>query len=319
MIEVATSKRALWDSTPLALDSPLGPPDTYAEVLVGFDLSALGLQPLEIPGEYGPETTVSELNYPRLSAAVKAALSGDVDFVSLDRNFHLDPARMERVASLDGLRGAEKLSNVLDTGGICIELPFDSAGIGALPAFLPRLGGIRTAAVRLTSDTDFAFLEKFADVAHKHGIRLMGIVDDVEYMEGNREVVTRVFDSVRLKVKDPQRMRALRFELSASAHAQDTKIMVYVELGIVVSATMQAARERAALIADITHEPLFNAIPFSIGTVYDVADGVEKWIKYGAADGIYFIPASMPTDLASILRGVIPLIKTRTRMDRNQI
>lgn len=57
--------------------------------------------------------------------------------------------------------------------------------------------------------------------------------------------------------------------------------------------------------------PAFEGKASVVGTVYDVADMVESWIGLGAADGIIFLPASLPTDLASVIRGVLPLLKAR--------
>ncbi|MDN6487611.1 MAG: hypothetical protein L0K34_09035, partial [Ancrocorticia sp.] len=58
--------------------------------------------------------------------------------------------------------------------------------------------------------------------------------------------------------------------------------------------------------------PAFAGKASVVGTVYDVADVVESWIGLGAADGVVFLPASVPTDLASVIRGVLPLLRARS-------
>ena len=61
----------------------------------------------------------------------------------------------------------------------------------------------------------------------------------------------------------------------------------------------------------MTGRPVFDGKASVVGTVYDVADTVEEWICLGAVDGIVFLPASLPTDLASVIRGIMPLLYAR--------
>ena len=112
-----------------------------------------------------------------------------------------------------------------------------------------------------------------------------------------------------------ERARGIRSELRELAASNGRSVRVLGELGIVISGSMRAANERALLVADMVGAPLFEGKASVVGTVSDVADAFERWIGTGAADGLIFLPASLPTDLASLIRGVVPLLAARAQIE----
>ena len=125
------------------------------------------------------------------------------------------------------------------------------------------------------------------------------------------QAIARFADSVHLLTGDPHRAREARFALRSAAAAFDRQLTLLTEIGIIVSGSMPAARERSLLVETMTGRPVFDGKASVVGTVYDVADTVEEWICLGAVDGIVFLPASLPTDLASVIRGIMPLLYAR--------
>ncbi len=315
-IELLASKKALVDSSSLDVNDVSDIPDHYTTAWLGIDLSALGAQSITVPGEYGIEEAKENLNFPRLAASVKAALQGGLDFVSLDKSFQNRSDQKARDEVLDGIRAAVKLSEIMPDGGLCVEMPPELQGadtaIKHLSEYFEKWTSI---AVDLNADTDFKTLEKVVLRARNLNVHVMGIAADADFVLENASEIVRLVNAIRLKVEDPQVARKIRFALLAEAEKLDTQILVFVDLGVVISASVRAAEEREMLISQINNSVLFAGISSAIGTVYDVADAVESWISIGAADGIIFIPASLPTDLASILRGVLPLLQERSKLD----
>ncbi len=315
-IKFAVSQRAVHDPAPLTfLDTELAL-DTTIEIPIGFDLTMLGAQPIEVPGEYGPEAMTAALNYPRFVAAVQAALHGEVDFVYLDHGFHVKEERNTPASQLDGVKVANKLAEVVDQGGLCVEFPLapQAGGLEAVANFLPNFAGPKMISVDIKSDTDFSAVANYAKKVRAANCRLMLLVNEAKLVEDHASILAELGDIILLRLKDKETTRRLRFLLYAQAEKLGRKVEVYIALGVVISATLQAAKERAMLISELTREPVFPHLPSVIGTVYDIADEVESWVTYGAIDGIIFAPASMPADLASILRGVLPLMQERHRL-----
>lgn len=315
-IEVAAAKKAISDSEPFDLNDPTLLPDVYVKAVVGFDLSNLGAQSTVIPGEYGSETAVSALNYPRLIASIKAALSANVDFVHFTQSFHTQAQTLTKAALLDGVRAAHRIVELIDNGGICVEVPFNSdQGLVAVGEFLQDAPLQKSVSIKINKDANIDLLKEFSARAKKSGVNLVALIKDVDFATVNAQMLAEMVDVVQLREPDVLKVRNARFALREAALNLGKKIRISGELGIVISATMQSAEERAGLISALNGKPLFDDVAKAIGTVYDVADVVEKWISCGAVDGIVFKPASLPTDLASVIKGVLPLLKERAKMD----
>ncbi len=48
-----------------------------------------------------------------------------------------------------------------------------------------------------------------------------------------------------------------------------------------------------------------------VGTPEQVADDIERWFRYGAADGFNVMPDVLPSGFDSFVEGVIPELKRR--------
>ncbi|WP_124053844.1 LLM class oxidoreductase [Arcanobacterium ihumii] len=281
----------------------------------GIDLSVLGAMSSEILDEYGHDVSVDHLNFPRLAASVKAALEGGLDFITLDRSFHTRSDQQPKDGALDGVKAASKLMN-LAPGGISVEVPplMKFVEVGA-EALVSDRGGWSTIELQVNATSDFTELAKMAQVSHAKGVKVSATTADPAFAASHVAEIVAFADMVRIKTTEPIAARKLRTLLRGEAAKKNREILVFVDLGIVISASRQAAEERAVLISDINHRPIFQGIASVTGTVYDVADALESWVGSGSADGIVFIPASLPTDLASVLRGVLPLMRERMKTE----
>lgn len=119
---------------------------------------------------------------------------------------------------------------------------------------------------------------------------------------------------VRMRVQDPHVARGLRYGIRAAAHEAGRDLPVVADLGL-LSQRIHKYHERALLVEAIYGTELFAGIPKVVGTVYDVADAIERWVGLGAADGVVVLPASLPTDLGSLIRGVLPLLSGRVGVE----
>ncbi|MFC5370299.1 hypothetical protein [Arcanobacterium bovis] len=296
------------------IDGELSVEKRVVTAWIGIDLSMLGAMPSEILDEYGHDVAVDHVNFPRLASSVKAALEGGLDFITLDRSFHTS-SDQQHDRALDGVKAAAKLMSVV-SGGVSVEVPpllkFVEAGTQALAGEYERCCALE---LLVNANSDFTELAKMTKSASEAGVKVVAITDDPAFALGHAKEIVAFADIVRIKTTEPLAAQKLRAQLHEQAAKKQREVLVFVDLGIVISASRQAAQERAVLIADINHKPLFDGISSVTGTVYDVADAIESWVVTGAADGIVFVPASLPTDLASVLRGVLPLMKERTKME----
>lgn len=319
-IEIAASHKALTDPGPIDFDDSSQLPDFYTTASLGFDLTSLGAKPMEIPGEYGPEMAMCQMNFPLLIASVNAAFRGGIDYIQLNHNFHTrsdSASRSEhRSALLDGVATGEEIAEMIHEGGLNIELPLDpEIGLCAVDGFLQKFSGKRAIALTVHTVEELPLLAKFSQAAAANNLKVILLSNDVEFLAQNAAEVVSLVDAVQISNGSVQQTRALRFKLHKLAAKAGRSVKLIAEIGIVISATLQSANERAALLTELTHQPLFEGMTHAIGTVYDVADQVERIIGIGAADGILFAPASLPTDLASVLKGVVPLLRERAKME----
>ncbi|MDY5585601.1 MAG: hypothetical protein SPG61_07440, partial [Arcanobacterium sp.] len=282
-IELSVSSAAVNDPEFIDFDDPNLLPDSQIIAPIGFDLTALGAHPTEIPGEYGPESAIAALNYPRFVASVQAALHGDVDFIYLDHDFHTQAERITKTSTLDAVRVVEKLSTVIDQGGICAEVPFDTVqGLPSLEGLLANFSGMKTVSLELGLSPDLELLAEFGAVARKNELKLFLLVDDVALVSQYAAELVAASDAVVLRIKEQAQARKARFILREQATKLAKEFHVYIAFGIVISATLQAAEERAMLLSQLGDKPLFSHLPYAVGTVYDISDAIESWIGTGA-------------------------------------
>ena len=169
--------------------------------------------------------------------------------------------------------------------------------------------------MEVTKTSDLEAIAKLAEEIADSGMPV-NVQFDAEVADAIAlDMLASFVDGVRVRTDDLERARDIRRELRSLAASNGRSLRVFGELGIVISGSMRAASERALLVADITGAPLFEGKASVVGTVYDVADAVERWVGTGAADGLIFLPASLPTDLASLIRGVVPLLTARARIE----
>lgn len=314
-IQLAATAKAINVNAPIDFDDPAVIPDSLTEAWVGVDLSLLGATTSDSIFDVGSDMPVDRLNFPRLACAVKAALGGGIDFVSLGSTFFSRSDLHVRDGSLDGAKTAAKLAEI-STGGVCVEVPAAAHSINqAVDLIAAQDEGWAGITVAVDASTDFASILPAAKNARITGVEITAIVAAETVSAEFAQNVAEFADIVRLRVTDPHNARGIRFAIRAAADAKSRSIPVIADLGIVISASMQAAEERAVLISEMTGTEIFAGLPSAVGTVYDVADAIESWVGLGAADGVLLVPASLPTDLASILRGVLPLLKARTVID----
>ncbi len=282
--------------------------ERITEAFIGVDLTLLGAVSAEEYASLGLDLPVEYVSFPKLASCAGAACSGGLDFISLSKEFQ---TRSDRVSDMDAVR---TMARILDSGqgGFSAEVPaqrecFDEA-VGLLTKQRDGWGCVE---VSVVDNSDVERLAAPAAQARANGIQTSVRVSVEDLIHIDHAALVSWADSVRLITADPHKAREARFALRSAAHRMKRELRVLVEIGIVISGSQQAANERALLVEAMQGAPAFEGRARVIGTVYDVADMVESWIGLGAADGVIFLPASLPTDLASVIRGVLPLLKAR--------
>lgn len=279
------------------------------EALIAIDLSSLGVsnnhfsEDVLLPSEH--------INFPVALSACAAAVSGGVDVVSLSRDFFAHSYTKNIYSNLDPAKVARQLIERLD-GGFCAEIPANSFAFDKAIDFLSCDGsGWGSLEIRLESEGDLDFLESGTERAHVCGLSVSVRAKADFFTEKICKEVASWADAVHIETPDPHVAREIRFALRSAANELGRSLKVFCELGILISSSVQSAQERAWLISAIDGTPIFDGKAHVVGTVYDAADEAERWFSLGAADGLVFLPASVPTDLASLIRGVLPVLRAR--------
>lgn len=310
-IELAAATSAIASSAPIDFEDPALLPDAMTKAWIGVDLSALGATASESVFDMGCDLPVEHLNFPRLACAVNAAHGGGIDFVSLGSQFYTRSDFRVRNAALDGVKAAAKLAEVTK-GGLSVSVPASAHYIlQAIDSLVVQREGWAALAIDIDTDTDVDALITPTGQARMAGIKIITVISS-QLCASKIAAVAAIADMVRLRITDPHVAREIRFAVRSAAEQLNKEIPVVVDLGIVISASTQAAEERAYLVSAMSGQEIFAGIASSVGTVYDVADTIEAWVGLGAADGVMIVPASLPTDMASILKGVLPLLAART-------
>ena len=282
-----------------------------AEAFLGVDLTMLGAATGDSFPDVGATLSVEYASFPTLASCATAACSGGLDFITLSKSFRV---RSDRQGTwLDAARTMARLTG-MGAAGFCAEVPATAEDITAgVQLLAEQRDGWGSVEISLPDDavTSIDDLAASAELARSRGVKFTVCVAARDVTDSLAEMIGSLADAVWLVTKDPSEARDVREKLQSIARALGRSLAVLVELGVVISGNLQAATERARLIEDMQGAPAFEGKARVVGTVYDVADAVEDWIGQGAADGVIFLPASLPTDLASIIRGVLPLLKAR--------
>lgn len=282
--------------------------ERITEAFIGVDLTLLGAVSADEYASLGLDLPVEYVSFPKLASCAGAACSGGLDFISLSKDFQ---TRSDRVSTMDAVR---TMARILDAGegGFSAEVPADRESFEEAVGLLKRQrDGWGCIEVSVRSDADVQRVAAAAAQARSNGIQVSVRVRAEDLADIDHVALAGWADSVRLITDDPHKAREARFALRSAAQRAKRELRVLVEVGIIISGSQQAANERALLVEAMQGSPVFAGRARVIGTVYDVADVVESWIGLGAADGVIFLPASLPTDLASVIRGVLPLLKAR--------
>ncbi|MCI7550897.1 MAG: hypothetical protein PUK40_01710 [Actinomycetaceae bacterium] len=318
-IRVSAIRRAIENSAEIDLSDQTLLPDMLTSAIVGVDLSDLGVVRNRANEEISIDLPADKLNYPRLLSTARAAYRGGIDYVTLNDSFRMGPDESKDHA-FDALSVATRLIEV-SQAGIIAAVPSDASAVRRgtkefTSVFIPDSSNVWPGVlIRMYDDSDFDALKAAADEAREHGLKVRVLVRNPEFTMQYVDVLASIADSIRLQSNDVHNGRALRFALRDAASQYGRDVRVVTDVGVVISSSVQAAEERAKLLAAMNGEELFAGITSVIGTVYDVADAIERLVGLGVADGITFIPASFPTDLASIMKGVLPLVEARAGLE----
>ncbi|MGV9189303.1 hypothetical protein ACTOVN_06535 [Arcanobacterium canis] len=308
-LELTASTRAL---ETFEIDPKLLVRDHVRSAYFGLELGALGAVG-DVDPAFRHELGPLQVNWQRLGSALRAAQGGGMDFVSIDSRFLLRADIDPREALLDGARAAARLAPH-SMGGILVEVPGVPKLMNqAIDLVARQNDGWAGLIFHLNDSSDFLGLTRVAAKAREAGVKLLVIISEAELVPQRADIIAPYADAIELRCPDLLVARKARFALKRAAEKLGKEIHVYAQVGVVISATEAAARDRADLVGSIHVGKLFGGRMRVLGTVYDVADAVEAWVGMGAADGVWFMPCSLPSDQSSILKGVLPLIRARTR------
>lgn len=289
-------------------------PDTVTNAWIGVDLTALSphVSGTALTHELSPDRFL----HSRLAAATKAALGASIDFVAIGSD--LEFGRGENsISTTDTASIANEVAS-LARGGVFVSVRPDAEEIehvrSTFVAGVPNLGTAwRGISILADGATELEPLKTALLAVRKSRIKISFTLAG-KISAHSARVMSEFADFVRIRSTDYEDARALRFELLDAMKQIKRSFPVLGEVGVLISASRQAADERREMIREMKGDDIFQEIPSVIGTVYDVADFIETWVGAGAVDGVVLHPASLPTDLGSIVRGVIPLLEARTSM-----
>lgn len=277
------------------------------QMIVAVDLSLLGAVGSDDFETLGADLPVEYASYPQLASCAHAAARGSIDFVCLSTDFH---SRSDAPNELDAARVASRLLSQ-EAGHVSAQVPLDPEAYREALDILGEGGVSASLAIALETGFDRADLEGFAVEVRSRGFLFNCLIRPDQLTAQELAWIGENMDQVRLLTEDIEYCAQVRANLRKSAEKAGRTVAVLSELGVVISGSLLAANERAILVEAMGGSPLFEGKPSVVGTVYDVADAIERWVGNGACDGVVILPASLPTDLASMIRGVIPLLEAR--------
>lgn len=273
---------------------------------IGMDLSTLGAEVFDGASDFGEDFPVESCNMSRLAALAGAGLNDGLASVLLGPTFRLRSDTHLRESWLDAVQAATKLAPRL-TGPITAAVIADEYVLSSAIDLVTGTGvGLELHRVR-----DMAALEPLLERARAENIDLSIALTGSSARSIDADAVGRLINWVRLREPDPHIARELRYQLRDAANAQQRDLRIVADLFIIISACEADAQERAQLIDSIGADRYAKGAPRVLGTVHDVADHIESWLALSAADAFTLLPGSLPTDLASTVRGVLPELSAR--------
>lgn len=273
---------------------------------ISIDLSSLGVEVFDSSSDFGEDFPVETCNLPRLASMTSAALSDGLAAVTLGSSFLLRSDLHLRDCRLDAVRASVKLTSKI-TGPIFASVTADSVGEAALEAVKDTGVGLEI----LVTGVDLGPVLSLIAAAHRDGTPVTVSLTGETASRIDLTALGSVLDRVRLREADPHSAREIRYSLRSAALEQGRDLQVVSDLFMIVSGCVMDAEERANLISAIGADRYAEGAARVLGTVHDVADHIESWTDLGAADAFTILPGSLPTDLASTVCGVLPLLRAR--------
>lgn len=285
----------------------------YKVPALSIDLSSLGAEALDPANNFDEDFPVETCNLGRLTSMTSAALTDGLAGVTLGSSFLLRSDLHLRDCRLDALRAAVKLTSRI-TGPIFASVTGDAVGEAALEAVKGSDVGLEIHIANKDLDSALALVDKAKAVGTPVIVALTGeTAKSIDLAK-----LGAAIETVRLREPDPHTAREIRYSLRSAALEQGRDLTVIADVFIIVSACAMDADERGNLISAIGADRYAAGSARVLGTVHDVADHIESWIALGAADAFTILPGSLPTDLASTVCGVLPLLNARRNAEAEQ-
>lgn len=285
----------------------------YKVPALSIDLSALGAEVLDPSSDFDEDFPVETCNMGKLSTMASAALTDGLAGISLGSSFLLRSDLHLRDCRLDAVRAALKLTSRI-TGPIYASVTGDAVGEAALEAVKDSDVGLEIHLNKQDLDSALDLVARAKEAGTPVVVALTG--ETAQQIDLSK--LGAAVDTVRLREPDPHTAREIRYSLRSAALEEGRDLTVVADLFMIVSACAMDAEERANLISAIGADRYAAGSARVLGTVHDVADHVESWIALGAADAFTILPGSLPTDLASTVCGVLPLLNARRTVEAQQ-
>lgn len=273
---------------------------------VGLDLSLLGARTERFGS--GEELSRKSANIGMLFASAQAATTNGIDFVCLSKDFVVSETGNP---SLDRVKAAIEMIKY----GVSQIAVVIAPEVETFNATLDMLEGVDSSRIvlsfPLSGEEKTDELDTCISRAKEMNVQLLAQVDAETVLASNPERFIHIGPDIRMNAPTPHLAREARFALRAAAQESGQELRVLLDIGVIISATRQAAKERLILNETISGKKMFSRTVHVIGTVCDIADATEYWLGQGAADGVVYLPASAGTDVASLVKGVIPFLVGR--------
>lgn len=299
-----------------------------ARATIGLDLTGLGVS-TSATG-LSADLPVEKCDLARLASYTRAAHHSGVAFVALGEDFRLRSDRaVRRDDWLDPVVAARRISPHAGAAGLVPAVPVGRADLGVVAGELAQVsrengtwtglqigGASGDSLARSLSGVTRSLTSARAQRSPRPRVVVSVSAEQDVVLAGEHA------DVVRIREQDLGWARELRYAVRAAARAagREDDVRVLVDLHTVVSNDRASATARAGLIADIDGEsaPWAGALQ-AYGTVGDVVEVVETWLRAGAADGFVVLPGSLPADVAALLKGVVPELQSRGLVEERSV
>lgn len=279
---------------------------------IGVDLSSLGATERN---EIVPELPPAPADLLRLAAIARSITRAGLAFTTLGPSFRLQPGSRHD-ASLDALVAARRISSAA-AGDVVPSIPVTTGpreALAEIARFSRKHGGPAGIQLELGEHAGTgtaARARRLADALRDARPAQPPRIIVALRAEADVAVAGEAADVVRLAEPDLGWARELRYAVRAAALAAGrTPVPVLVDTRTIIAEDPVAARVRAELVEHL--DPPRGPAPLSIvGTATDATDTLARWLEGGAADGFVIRPASLPTDIAALVREVLPALRER--------